>query len=63
VGRKVVTLKGGQKSTAVIKLNVKGRKILKRDGKLNATLRVKRKLAGGKTTKLKTKKLVFKSGR
>jgi hypothetical protein len=45
----------------VIKLNAKGRKILKRDGKLNATLRVTRKVAGGKPKKLKTKKLVFKS--
>ena len=60
VGRKVVTLKGGQKSTAVIKLNAKGRKILKRDGKLNATLRVTRKLPGGKKKKLKTKKVRFR---
>ena len=42
------------------KLNKKGRKILKRDGKLNATLKIRRKLAGGKTKKLKAKKLVFK---
>lgn len=60
VGRKVVTLKGGQQSTAVIKLNAKGRKILKRDGKLNATLRVTRKLPGGKKKKLKTEKVRFR---
>ena len=63
IGRKTVTINGGQQTTVKIKLNAKGKRILKRDGKLNATLRVKRKLAGGKTTKLKTKKLVFKSGR
>ncbi len=60
VGRKVVTLTGGQKSTAVIKLNAKGREILKRDGKLNATLRATRKLPGGKKQKLKTKTVRFR---
>jgi streptogramin lyase len=63
VGRKTVTLRGGQKKTVVIKLNAKGRKILKRDGKLNATLHVNRKVAGGKTKKLKAKKVVFKRKR
>lgn len=60
VGRKTVTLHGGQEKTVKIKLNRKGKRILKRDGKLNATLKVTRKLGGGKTKKLKTKKLVFK---
>ena len=60
VGRKTVTLHGGQKKTVKIKLNKKGKKLLKRDGRLNATLKVSRKLDNGKKKKLKAKKLVFK---
>jgi streptogramin lyase len=60
VGRKTVTLHGGQKKTVKIKLNARGRKILKRTGKLKATLNVSRKLGGGKTKRIKTKKLVFR---
>ncbi len=43
----------------MIKLNAKGRKILKRDGVLHVTLHVSQKMKKGKPKVLKTKKITF----
>jgi len=61
VGSKAVTLNGGESATVTIKLNAKGKKILKRDGVLHLTFHASQKQAKGKPKVLKTKKLTIKS--
>ncbi len=60
VGSKAVSLYGGESATVTVKLNAKGKKILKRDGVLHLTFHAAQKLAKGKTKVLKTKKLTIK---
>ncbi len=60
VGSKAVTLQGGESATVTVKLNAKGKKILKRDGVLHLTFHASQKLGKGKTKSLKTKKLTIK---
>ena len=59
VGSKSVSVPGGSSAKVVIKLNDKGRKILKRDGVLHVTLHVSQKMKKGKAKVLKTKKVTF----
>jgi hypothetical protein len=59
VGSKSVSVPGGSSAKVVIKLNAKGRKILKRDGVLHVTLHVSQKMKKGKAKVLKTKKVTF----
>jgi streptogramin lyase len=61
VGSKAVTLRGGESATVTVKLNAKGKKILKRDGVLHLTFHASQKLAKGKPKVLKTKKLTIKA--
>jgi streptogramin lyase len=61
VGSKAVTLNGGESATVTIKLNTKGKKILKRDGVLHLTFHASQKQGKGKPKVLKTKKLTIKS--
>jgi len=63
VGTKTVTLAGGTSAKVTVALNAKGRKILKRDKRLNATFTVTQSVNGGKKTKIKTKKVTFKAKR
>jgi hypothetical protein len=63
VGSSSVTIPGGSSKQVVIKLNAKGRKILKRDGALHATLHVSQKRKRGKPKSLKTVKVTFKSAK
>lgn len=60
VGSKTVTLKGGQSATVTVKLNAKGKAILKRDGVLHLTFHASQKVGKGKPKVLKTKKLTLK---
>ena len=59
VGSKSVSVPGGSSAKVVIKLNAKGRKILKRDGVLHVTLHVSQKMKKGKAKVLTTKKVTF----
>jgi streptogramin lyase len=59
VGSKSVSVPGGSSAKVVVKLNAKGRKILKRDGVLHVTLHVSQKLKKGKAKVLTTKKVTF----
>jgi streptogramin lyase len=59
VGSKAVSVPGGSSAKVVVKLNAKGRKILKRDGVLHVTLHVSQKLKKGKAKVLRTKKVTF----
>jgi streptogramin lyase len=59
VGTKSVSVPGGSSAKVVVKLNAKGRKILKRDGVLHVTLHVSQKMKKGKAKVLKTKKVTF----
>ncbi|HEY0280445.1 MAG TPA: hypothetical protein VGC32_19430 [Solirubrobacterales bacterium] len=59
VGSKSVSVPGGSSADVVIKLNAKGRKILKRDGVLHVTLHVSQKMKKGKPKVLKTQKVTF----
>lgn len=61
VGSKAVTLNGGESAEVTIKLNVKGKAILKRDGVLHLTFHASQKQAKGKPKVLKTKKLTIKA--
>ncbi|HYJ21214.1 MAG TPA: hypothetical protein VEW07_04225 [Solirubrobacterales bacterium] len=61
VGSKAVTLNGGESATVTVKLNAKGKAILKRDGILHLTFHASQKLGKGKTKALKTKKLTIKA--
>jgi streptogramin lyase len=61
VGKVTVTLKGGQSKKVTIKLNAKGRKLLKRYKKLPVNLTVTQKLDGGKTKVVKRAKATFKA--
>lgn len=58
VGRKAVTIAGGKTVTVKIKLNAKGKKILKRDGVLHLTFHATQKL-GKRLKTVKTKKLTI----
>lgn len=63
VGRKAVTLAGGEQAKVTISLNAKGKKILKRDGVLKLTFNASQQVTSGKkkTLKpLKTKKLTIR---
>ena len=60
VGRKAVTIAGGKTATVKIKLNAKGKRILKRDGVLRLTFHAKQKL-GKRQKTLKTKKLTIRA--
>jgi streptogramin lyase len=59
VGSRSVSVPGGSSAKVAIKLNAKGRKILKRDGVLHVTLHVSQKIKKGKAKVLKTKKVTF----
>ena len=59
VGTKSVSVPGGSSTKVVVKLNAKGRKILKRDGVIHVTLRVSQKMSKGMAKVLKTKKVTF----
>jgi hypothetical protein len=59
VGTKSVSVPGGSSTKVVVKLNAKGRKILKRDGVIHVTLRVSQKVKKGKPKVLKTQKVTF----
>ncbi|HTT93110.1 MAG TPA: hypothetical protein VMF55_00415 [Solirubrobacterales bacterium] len=61
VATKTVTIAGGSTKRVVITLNAKGRRILKRDGVLHATLHASQKRAKGKPKQLKSIKVTFKS--
>jgi streptogramin lyase len=61
VGSKAVTLNGGESATVTVKLNAKGKKILKRDGLLHLTFHATQKQGKGKPKVLKTKKLTIKA--
>lgn len=61
VGSKTVSLNGGESATVTVKLNAKGKKILKRDGVLHLTFHASQKQGKGKPKVLKTKKLTIKS--
>jgi streptogramin lyase len=61
VGSKAVTIAGGESETVTVKLNAKGKAILKRDGVLHLTFHASQKQAKGKTKVLKTKKLTIKA--
>ena len=59
VGSKSASVPGGSSANVVIKLNAKGRKILKRDGVLHVTLHVSQRMKKGKPKVLTTKKVTF----
>lgn len=61
VGSKAVTLNGGEQATVTVKLNAKGKAILKRDGVLRLTFHASQKQSKGKPKVLKTKKLTIKA--
>lgn len=61
VGSKSVTLRGGESATVTVKLNAKGKAILKRDGVLHLTFHASQKRDKGKPKVLKTKKLTIKA--
>lgn len=61
VGSKSVTLNGGESATVTVKLNAKGKAILKRDGVLHLTFHASQKQGKGKPKVLKTKKLTIKA--
>ena len=61
VGSKAVTLNGGESATVTVKLNAKGKAILKRDGVLHLTFHASQKQGKGKPKVLKTKKLTIKA--
>jgi len=58
---KAVSIPGGGSAKVTIKLNGKGRKILKRDGVLNATLHAFQKQKKGMAKVLTTKEVTFKA--
>jgi hypothetical protein len=61
LGQKTVTLRGGQHKKVTITLNATGRKLLKRQGKLNAYFTVTQAGARGKPAKrVKSAKVTFK---
>ncbi len=61
VGSKAVTLNGGESAAVTVKLNAKGKAILKRDGVLHLTFHASQKQVKGKPKVLKTKKLTIKA--
>jgi streptogramin lyase len=63
VGKKTLSLAGGESAKVTISLNAKGKAILKRDGVLNLTFHAQQKLSKGKTKTLKTKKLTLRAPR
>jgi streptogramin lyase len=60
LGRKSLTLHGGQHKKVTIKLNAKGRKLLKRSGRLKLYFTVTQKTATGAAKRVKKTKLTFK---
>ncbi len=61
IGRKVVTLQGGQSAKVTVKLNALGRRILKAKKKLKVDFSATQTLAGGKTKVVSRKTLTLKS--
>jgi streptogramin lyase len=59
VGTKSASVPGGSSAKIMIKLNAKGRKILKRDGVLHVTLHISQKMKKGKAKVLTAKKVTF----
>ena len=59
IGKATVTLKGGQKKKITVKLNAKGRKLLKKQG-FKATLTVTQSQNGKKPKTILKKNLRFK---
>jgi streptogramin lyase len=60
IGKATVTLKGGQKKKITIKLNSKGKKLLKKIKKFKATLTVTQSRNGAKPKQILKKNLKFK---
>jgi hypothetical protein len=60
IGQLKGTLNGGQKKTVTIKLNGKGKKLLKKIKKFSATMTVTQSLNGGKSKQVLKKNLKFK---
>ena len=61
IGRKTVTLRGGQSAKVTVKLNALGRRILKAKRKLKVDFTATQTLAGGKTKLVTKKTLTLKS--
>ena len=60
IGKATVTLKGGQKKKITIKLNSKGKKLLKKIKKFKATLTVTQTVNGAKAKQILKKNVKFK---
>ena len=60
IGKATVTLKGGQKKKVTIKLNSKGKKLLKKIKKFKATLTVTQSRNGAKPKQILKKNVKFK---
>ncbi len=61
IGQKAVTVAGGKTATVKVKLNAKGKRILKRDGVLHLTFHATQKLAKGKVKTIATKRLTIRA--
>jgi len=61
IGRKVVTLHGGQSAKVTVKLNALGKRILKAKKRLRVDFTATQTLAGGKTKLVGKKTLTLKS--
>jgi streptogramin lyase len=62
IGKLSVTLKGGQSKKVTIKLNAKGRKLLKKAKKLKSTFTVTQSVNGGKAKTILKKTVTFRRG-
>jgi streptogramin lyase len=62
VGKKTVTMFGGQTKTITITLNAKGKALLKKYKRLPVRLRIQQKQANGKLKTIKTSKARFRAG-
>jgi streptogramin lyase len=62
IGKLTVTLKGGQSKKVTIKLNAKGRKLLKKAKKLKSTLTVTQSRNGAKPKTILKQNVTFKRG-
>ena len=63
LGTKTVNLKGGQKKKVTVKLNAKGRKLLKSKGRVKLYFSVTQKRANGKPKRIKAMRVTFKKDR
>ena len=60
LGTKTVSLKGGQKKKITVKLNAKGRKLLKSKGRVKLYFSVTQKRATGKPKRIKAMRVTFR---